>query len=78
MQAIVLRERAKEERDSLFEYAFSMYLMYATRPAKSSAEIDGSHFIGDVGEAPEKNFERWCPYSLATPRRKIDLTYRSK
>lgn len=72
MQAIVLRERAKrEERDPMFEYMFSRFLLFATRPAKSSAEIDGSHFIGEVGDAPEKNFERWCPYSLATPRRKL-------
>ena len=63
--AIMKYERVQDERE---RFIFGMFLLYATRPAKPSAEDDGSHYIGDVGTAPEKNWTKATPYSLATPK----------
>ena len=66
-QAITLYRRG-HEHDPNFNYMFSLFLIFATRPTKESAEIDGSYFIGDVGTAKEKDWERLTPYSLAQKR----------
>ena len=66
-QAITLYRR-EHERDPIFEYVFSMYLMYATRPAKSAPDETGAFDIGEVGDSPDRTFDRWSPYSLATPK----------
>jgi hypothetical protein len=46
-------------------YVLAMYLLWASRPSKRDCERDGSYFIGDVGEAPKKNWTKMTPYSPA-------------
>jgi hypothetical protein len=41
-------------------------LMYARAPRKAEPEIDGSFFLGEVGETKsDRGVERWCPYATA-------------
>lgn len=49
-------------------FIWAMYLLWASRPSKPEPELDGSYFIGDAGETPQKNWERPTPYSLAKPQ----------
>jgi hypothetical protein len=44
----------------------SYWLMYCRTPGKLTAPGETVD-LGEVGEVPEKNFERWSPYSLAKP-----------
>jgi hypothetical protein len=64
MQAIV-KYVPKPETDA---FILAMFLLWASRPSKQSSEPDGSYFMGDVGEAREKNWERLTPYSPARGR----------
>jgi hypothetical protein len=42
-----------------------MFLVWASRPKNPDPQLDGRYFIGEVGDAPEKNWERPTPYSPA-------------
>ncbi len=55
-------------RDDADAFLWAMFLLWASRPSKQDCEQDGSYFIGDVGEAPKKNWERLNPYAVATPK----------
>jgi len=65
MEAIIKREPQWNARDARERFIFGMFLLYATRPSKASPELDGSHYIGEVGSAPEKDWTKATPYSLA-------------
>jgi hypothetical protein len=62
--AIVKYQPAPEVDPLILSY----WLMFCRAPKKAEPEIDGSFFIGEIGEAPEKQWSRWCPYALAKPR----------
>ncbi len=46
-------------------HILAMWILFLSRPSKKLPELDGSFFIGDVGEAAEKTWQRWCPYCIA-------------
>jgi len=50
-------------------HVLAMFLLYASRPRNAEPDETGAYFIGDVGDAPERTFERWCSYSVAEPSR---------
>jgi hypothetical protein len=43
----------------------AMFLMFARAPRNPKPDLDGSFNLGEIGDTPEKNFERLTPYSLA-------------
>jgi hypothetical protein len=48
-------------------FLLSMMLMYAKAPKKAEPEIDGSFFLGEIGETKsDRGVERWCPCAPAT------------
>ena len=49
-------------------YIAAMWLMFLRLPRKQTAPGEAVD-LGEIGEAPEKNFERLTPYSLARPIR---------
>jgi hypothetical protein len=57
----IVRYQPKPDVDA---FLWAMFLLWASRPTKQNSEPDGSYFIGDVGGAREKNWERLTPYSL--------------
>ncbi len=50
-------------------FLWSMFVLYASRPSKRTCEPDASWFIGDVNDAPQKNWTRLTPYSPSEPLR---------
>ncbi len=48
-------------------HVLAMFLLYASRPRDAEPDETGRYFIGDVGDAPDRTFERWSPYSVAEP-----------
>jgi len=65
---LCLKEKMKTQSD--FEaHILAMFILYASRPRKREPDETGAYFIGNVGEALERNFQRWCPYSPAEPLR---------
>lgn len=48
-------------------HVLAMWLIYCRAPRKMSPDVDGHFDLGDIGEAPEKNWERLTPYSPAHP-----------
>ena len=68
VKAIIKRLAPRDSSDPREIYIAAMFLLWASRPSKETSEPDGSYFIGDVGEAPKKNWERSNPYAVATPK----------
>ncbi len=68
VKAIIKRLAPRDSSDPREIYIAAMFLLWASRPSKETSEPDGSYFIGDVGEAPKKNWERLNPYAVATPK----------
>jgi hypothetical protein len=64
MYAIVKYEPKRESDVNAF--LWGMYLLYASRPGKRQPELDGSYFIGDVGETrlQDQRLRRETPYSI--------------
>jgi len=62
---VKIQRRAQPDYEA---FVWGMYLLWASRPSKRTSEPDGSYFIGEVGEAPKKNWERLNPYAVATPK----------
>ncbi len=58
----------KDARDAREAYVAAMWLMFLRAPAKQTAPGEPVD-LGEIGEAPEKSFERLTPYSLARPMR---------
>jgi hypothetical protein len=48
-------------------FVTAMWLMFCRAPRNPNPDVDGMFELGETGEAPEKNFERLTPYSLAKP-----------
>jgi len=66
MSTAIVKYERKPEPDG---FIVAMFLLWASRPGKRDSETDGSYFIGEVGEVPEKNWARPIgPYSIARPR----------
>ena len=59
-------EHPKFEPD---RHVLARFLLYASRPRDAEPDETGRYFIGDVGDAPDRTFERWSPYSVAEPSR---------
>jgi hypothetical protein len=55
----------KEPIDDLERFIMGMALLYATRPAKSAPEPDGSWFIGETGSTrlTDQRMLRDTPYT---------------
>jgi hypothetical protein len=66
MPKIVRCSKVKDADHDAFIRA--MWLLYCRTPKKAAPEADGSFFLGEVGEAPEKSWVRLTPYSLAVPK----------
>jgi hypothetical protein len=62
--AITKAPRPNPEPDSE-SFLLAMYLMFARCPRAPDPDIDGHFNLGEIGEAPEKAWERLTPYSLA-------------
>lgn len=43
----------------------AMWLLFCKAPKNEKPDLDGSFSLGEIGEAPEKNWTRLTPYSLA-------------
>jgi len=65
--AIVPAEKTQTPPD-LDSHILAMFLLWAKAPRKAEPEVDGSYWLGDVGEAPEKSWTKATPYSLAQPK----------
>jgi hypothetical protein len=46
-------------------FVMAMFFLWASRPRDPNPQPDGSYFIGEVGDAREKTWERLTPYSPA-------------
>jgi hypothetical protein len=64
MTAIIRVEKKVDYDTMLLAY----WLMFLRAPGKQTAPGEAVD-LGEIGEAPEKNFERLTPYSLAKPIR---------
>lgn len=60
--ATIPKPQPKADVDSVL---LAYFLMFARCPRKAEPEIDGHFNLGEIGEAPEKDWERLTPYSLA-------------
>jgi hypothetical protein len=47
------------------EYVEARWLLFLATPCRKHPEADGSFDLGEVGEAPEKNWDKATPYSPA-------------
>jgi hypothetical protein len=63
--AIQIRKGQRPAQPDFDAFVWGMYLLWASRPSKQTIEPDGFYFIGDIEEAPTKNWTKATPYSLA-------------
>jgi len=61
---IVKYEPPKREPD-FDAFVTAMWLMFARAPKKETPDLDGFYELGEIGEAPEKQWTRLTPYSVA-------------
>ncbi len=43
----------------------AMWMIFCCAPRKVKPEIDGSYWLGEIGQDREKDWERLTPYSIA-------------
>jgi hypothetical protein len=43
----------------------AMWLLFCKAPKKATPDVDGSFSLGEIGGAPEKQWTRLTPYSIA-------------
>ena len=65
---IVKHRRSKTPQELHDEKVFAYWLLWASRPRDAEPDETGAYFIGGVENAPEKNWERLTPYSIARSR----------
>ena len=46
-------------------YVAAMFVMWARAPRQERPDLDGFYELGEIGEAPEKEWTRLTPYSIA-------------
>ena len=68
VNAILKRLAPRDSSDPREIYIAAMFLLWASRPRNPEPDETGAFYIGDVGEAPEKNWERLNPYAVARPK----------
>jgi hypothetical protein len=62
--AIVPANKSQRPPD-LDSHVLAMFLLWARAPRTPDPDADGMYDLSEIGSAPEKNFERLTPYSLA-------------
>jgi len=62
MQMQLVKIAPKPDIDA---HILAMFLMWARAPRTPNADVDGHFDLGEVGSAPEKNWTKVTPYSLA-------------
>jgi len=60
--ATIPKPQPQPDLDSLL---LAYFLMFAKCPRKAEPDIDGMYDLQEIGSAPEKDFERLTPYSIA-------------
>ena len=63
MNSLALSNTAKKTTPDPFLLA--MWLMYCRTPKQEKPDLDGSYSLGEIGTAPEKEWTRLTPYSIA-------------
>jgi hypothetical protein len=63
---IVKHQRRKTRREIHDDYVAAMWLMFLRCPSRPTAPGEPVD-LGELGSAPEKNWTRLTPYSLARP-----------
>lgn len=58
----IVKYRPRPEIDP---FLWSMFLMYARAPKAAAPSPDGFFSLGEIGTAPEKDWTRMTPYSIA-------------
>ncbi len=58
----VNKSQRPPDLDSLL---LAYFLMFARCPRTPNPDLDGMYSLGEIGSAPEKDFERLTPYSIA-------------
>ena len=64
-RAIVKQQLEHRQAPDFDAFVSAMMLMFARAPRKANPEIDGFFELGEIGEAPEKEWTRLTPYSIA-------------
>lgn len=65
---VELIKRRKSAQDLLDEKVAAYWQLFLLQNASPKPDPDGSFFLGEVGSAPEKNWTKVTPYSLAQPK----------
>jgi hypothetical protein len=55
----------KSEQELHDEKVRAYWALFLLQNANPKPDLDGSFYLGEVGSAPEKNWQRLTPYSLA-------------
>ena len=63
-------QNTEDEREARIR---AYWLLFLRCPSNPAPDVDGFYNLGEVGTAPEKTFERFCPYSLAEPKKEDRL-----
>lgn len=58
----IIRLQAKSDREAFIQ---AMWLLFLFAPSKPIPDIDGFYELGEIGNAPPKEWSRMTPYSLA-------------
>lgn len=68
MSQVVIYQKPARSPD--FEaFVLAMFLMFARAPRQADPDVDGFYSLGEIGQAPEKNWSRLTPYSPAARER---------
>jgi hypothetical protein len=59
------KSRKSPDVDALIQ---AYWLMFLRAPRAPDPDPDGFYDLKEIGSAPEKNWERLCPYSLVQPK----------
>ena len=66
---VELVKRPKTAQELHDERVAAMWALFLLQNANPKPDPDGSFYLGEVGSAPEKNWHRLTPHSLAVPEK---------